>query len=174
MITSTSTSVVAVTVAVRGIFVTSAGGRVSLLVSDVLMNNSKGSVGFLPRLMGFSGGPKIVPVFRMMFLKDKKALRTQLERWAGTAGLTRLVPFHGDLVSSGAAEAIRAAATEDTNIIFGATVDDRLTGQVWVTVVATGIGRGARVRRPQYEAPLPSRRPSSPGTDDVDVPSFLR
>ena len=59
-----------------------------------------------------------------------------------------------------AAEAIRAAATEDTNIIFGATVDDRLTGQVWVTVVATGIGRGARVRRPPFEAPVPARRSS--------------
>src|SRR5690349_1085927 len=45
-----------------------------------------------------------------------------------------------------AAEAIRAAATEETNIIFGATVDERLAGQVWVTVVATGIGRGARLR----------------------------
>ena len=44
-----------------------------------------------------------------------------------------------------AAEVVRGAATDDTNIIFGATVDDRLTGQVWVTVVATGFGsaRGA-------------------------------
>src|SRR5437879_4036015 len=69
-----------------------------------------------------------------------------------------------------AAEAIRSAATEDTNIIFGATVDDRLTGQVWVTVVATGIGRGARVRRPPLEAPLPVR--SNGGGDDVAVPSL--
>jgi hypothetical protein len=39
-------------------------------------------------------------------------------------------------------------------------------------VVATGIGRGARVRRPPFEAPVPERRPSS--GEDVDVPSFLR
>src|SRR5262245_44560391 len=45
-----------------------------------------------------------------------------------------------------AAEAVREAATEDTNIIFGATLDDRLTGQMWVTVVATGIG-GKTARR---------------------------
>ena len=44
-----------------------------------------------------------------------------------------------------AAEAVREAATDDTNIIFGATIDDRLEGQMWVTVVATGIG-GARRR----------------------------
>ncbi len=39
-----------------------------------------------------------------------------------------------------AAEAVRAAATDDTNIIFGATIDERLTGQIWVTVIATGLG----------------------------------
>ena len=39
-----------------------------------------------------------------------------------------------------AAEMVRQAATDDTNIIFGATVDERLAGQVWVTVVATGLG----------------------------------
>src|SRR5206468_9338625 len=37
-----------------------------------------------------------------------------------------------------AAEVVRQAATDETNIIFGATIDERLTGQVWVTVVATG------------------------------------
>ena len=46
-----------------------------------------------------------------------------------------------------AAEVVRGAATDDTNIIFGATIDDRLTGQVWVTVVATGFGARAAQRR---------------------------
>jgi cell division protein FtsZ len=41
-----------------------------------------------------------------------------------------------------AAEVVRQAATEETNIIFGATVDERLRDQVWVTVVATGLGQG--------------------------------
>ncbi len=62
-----------------------------------------------------------------------------------------------------AAEVIRAAATDETNIIFGATVDPRLTGQVWVTVVATGLGKGARQAR---------SRP--PGDQPLDAPSFLR
>ena len=43
-----------------------------------------------------------------------------------------------------AAEVIRGAATDDTNIIFGATVDERLNGQVWVTVIATGLGGSHR------------------------------
>ena len=49
-----------------------------------------------------------------------------------------------------AAEVVRAAATDDTNIIFGATIDERLTGQIWITVIATGLGgptAAARARR---------------------------
>ena len=75
-----------------------------------------------------------------------------------------------------AAEVIRAAATDDTNTIFGATVDDRLNGQVWVTVVATGFG--GRGRRPRGDAWAPpaeqQRRPQGEGNGDLDVPSFLK
>jgi cell division protein FtsZ len=69
-----------------------------------------------------------------------------------------------------AAEVVRETATDETNIIFGATVDSRLTGQVWVTVVATGLG-GMRRRagRPEFELS------SEPGhrTSDPELPSFL-
>jgi cell division protein FtsZ len=66
-----------------------------------------------------------------------------------------------------AAEVVRRAATDETNIIFGATVDARLTGQVWVTVVATGLG-GARRRaaRPEFET-------SSAATREPELPAFL-
>ena len=60
--------------------------------------------------MGFAGSVKIVPVFRLLFLKDKPALRTQIERWAGLTDLARLVPCHGSVVESGVAEALGAAA----------------------------------------------------------------
>ena len=107
----------------------------------------------------------------------ERALRSPLidEEITGASGILLSIAGGDDMTLievNEAAEAIRSAATEDTNIIFGATVDDRLNGQVWVTVVATGIGRGARVRRPPFEAPVPARRSSS--GDDVDVPSFLR
>ena len=64
-----------------------------------------------------------------------------------------------------AAEAVREAATDDTNIIFGATIDDRLNGQMWITVVATGIGRTAGKRGSFITA--------SSG-DVLETPSFLR
>jgi cell division protein FtsZ len=72
-----------------------------------------------------------------------------------------------------AAEVVRAASTDETNIIFGATVDERLNGQVWVTVIATGIG-GARRRSitPTFAADEPRR--SAPRDSDSELPSFLR
>src|SRR4051795_4707422 len=74
-----------------------------------------------------------------------------------------------------AAEVIRASATDDTNIIFGATIDDRLNGQVWVTVVATGFGgRGRRPRGDAWAPPAEQRRPQGEGNGDLDVPSFLK
>src|SRR5438874_2544172 len=62
-----------------------------------------------------------------------------------------------------AAEVIRQAATDDTNIIFGATIDERLAGQVWVTVVATGLGTSHRRRG----LTAPARE------DRLEPPSFL-
>src|SRR5207302_8911001 len=49
-----------------------------------------------------------------------------------------------------AAEIVRQRATDDTNIIFGATIDERLNGQVWVTVVATGFGGAAPRRQTKF------------------------
>ena len=69
-----------------------------------------------------------------------------------------------------AAEVVRSAADDETNIIFGATIDERLAGQLWVTVVATGFSEpegGTRWRRP---APPGSRPPD----DSLELPSFLR
>jgi cell division protein FtsZ len=71
-----------------------------------------------------------------------------------------------------AAEVVRQAATDDTQIIFGATVDSSLTGQVWVTVVATGIG--GRERRPSFAAAAGSPSFSGARDDVLEPPSFLR
>jgi cell division protein FtsZ len=87
-----------------------------------------------------------------------------------------------------AAGAIANAAHEDANIIFGAVVDERLEGQMSVTVVATGFGAGGRQteasappeRPAQRERPrgddlgTPFERPPSFDEADLDVPSFLK
>src|SRR5919202_2548437 len=65
-----------------------------------------------------------------------------------------------------AAEVVRQAATDETNIIFGATIDERLAGQVWVTVVATGFGMTGARNRVFGERPLRE--------DTLEPPSFLQ
>ena len=73
-----------------------------------------------------------------------------------------------------AAEVVRQTATDETNIIFGATVDPRLTGQVWVTVVATGLGGVRRRARPTFEDSGPAAdRSSGPRPSEPELPSFL-
>jgi cell division protein FtsZ len=83
-----------------------------------------------------------------------------------------------------AAKAVSEAAHPDANIIFGAMVDENLTEEVWVTVVATGYGeRPARPAR-QYTEPAGEpriadhRQPSMTqrtglGVTELDVPEFL-
>jgi cell division protein FtsZ len=84
---------------------------------------------------------------------------------------------------SEAAKLVGEAAHADANIIFGANVDEALTDQIWVTVVATRFdGRGAPARR--LAEPTIRRtkdvsrgrggRVQSPGElGSLDVPEFL-
>src|SRR5438093_515885 len=68
-----------------------------------------------------------------------------------------------------AAEVIKQTATDDTQIIFGATIDDRLTGQIWVTVIATGLGgTGRHIHTPSLVTAL-----TAPD-DELEPPSFLK
>ncbi len=107
----------------------------------------------------------------------ERALRSPLieTEIAGARGILLSVAGGDDLSLyevNEAAEVVREAAVDDTNIIFGATVDDRLTGQVWVTVVATGLSGAPRRRTfiPENERTTPR----SPGDDPLEPPSFLR
>jgi cell division protein FtsZ len=68
-----------------------------------------------------------------------------------------------------AAEVVRQGAVDDTNLIFGATIDERLNGQVWVTVVATGLAGERRQRRPVAVHPH-----DTTADEPLEPPSFLR
>jgi len=75
-----------------------------------------------------------------------------------------------------AAEVVRQAATDDTNIIFGATVDERLNGQVWVTVVATGLGAPRRTSFTPVATAMSASGGGGRATSESEreLPSFLR
>jgi cell division protein FtsZ len=80
---------------------------------------------------------------------------------------------------SEAAKVVGEAAHADANIIFGANIDEELSDQVWVTVVATRFDGRTRPRR-QEEPTIrrtkgePSRRATrSSDLGGVEVPEFL-
>ena len=76
-----------------------------------------------------------------------------------------------------AAEVVTGAADQNANVIFGAVIDDGLTDEVRVTVIATGFGPQRRRRRREEALAVPEPRAREPFevTEDVlEVPSFLR
>ncbi len=102
-------------------------------------------------------------------------------------------PDVGLLEVSEAAQVVQEAAHPDANIIFGANLDDTLTDQIWVTVIATRFdGRGRRkdgaggneiraagtttaaVRRPaDRRAGTAKSFESRPRDLSIDVPEFV-
>jgi cell division protein FtsZ len=82
-----------------------------------------------------------------------------------------------------AAKTVQEAAHPDANIIFGAMLDEKLSDEVWITVVATGYGdqRAARraQRREELAEPLGEPRVSRLGqrprrsSVEVEVPEYI-
>ena len=88
-----------------------------------------------------------------------------------------------------AAEIVQSTADSNSNVIFGAVIDDSMDDEVRVTVIATGFDhtqpRGRRAARPASGAPRsrrdrdvtldPRQRDSLEIRDDeIDIPSFLK
>jgi cell division protein FtsZ len=86
-----------------------------------------------------------------------------------------------------AAKAVADAAHPDANIIFGAMVDENLSDEVWITVVATGYGEERPRRREREPDGVPEGVDAEPRVTraprrnrmatnrlgDIDVPEFL-
>ena len=103
----------------------------------------------------------------------ERALRSPLidTELAGARGILLSIAGGEDLSLfevNEAAEVVRQGAVDDTNLIFGATIDERLNGQVWVTVVATGLGGERRPHRPLAVHPRDIEPEGS-----LEPPSFL-
>ncbi|MEO6600900.1 MAG: hypothetical protein ABIQ16_13560 [Polyangiaceae bacterium] len=77
----------------------------TLIVNDLIWNldDRPGFGGWLFRVLGFTGGePRIPSIVELREIKDKDALRGQLERWARIPGLNRIIVSHGKIVTSDA------------------------------------------------------------------------
>ena len=87
------------------------GTRVSLLFCDAVQNNPAETLPFIFRLIGFASvSPKVVPLFRLLFMSNRAELKQALLKFADTPNLSRIVPFHGAITNERAAEALRSAA----------------------------------------------------------------
>jgi cell division protein FtsZ len=85
-----------------------------------------------------------------------------------------------------AAEIVQSAADANSNIIFGAVIDDGMGDEVRVTVIATGFDHGGtrpgtarettRRSRRDRDVTMDDRQRSSLeiSDDEIDIPSFLR
>jgi hypothetical protein len=74
----------------------------TLVVNDLIwnLNDRPGFGGWLFKVMGFTGNePKIPTVVELRGIKDKNALRAQLERWARIPNLNRIIVSHGEIVT---------------------------------------------------------------------------
>src|SRR5262249_36160607 len=70
------------------------GARASLLLCDLVINvpHGTGFSGFMFKLMGFTGGPKLPKPAQMRVLKDRPGVKALYAKLATTEGLARLVP----------------------------------------------------------------------------------
>jgi cell division protein FtsZ len=69
-----------------------------------------------------------------------------------------------------AAELVAKAADPDANIIFGAMIDESLADEIKITVIATGFEA-----KPKQKVGLEAVEISDfAGSDDLDIPAFLR
>jgi hypothetical protein len=97
----------------EGMAVVRSGDRVSLVVADVILDvpHAPGLPGLLFRLLGLTGDhPKLPAPIRLRVLRDRRALRAQLEELARTPGLTRIVLTHGAVVDKDPAGVLRSIA----------------------------------------------------------------
>ncbi|NEO31589.1 MAG: cell division protein FtsZ [Symploca sp. SIO3C6] len=108
----------------------------------------------------------------------------------GARGVVLNITGGGDLTLhevNDAAETIYEVVDPNANIIFGAVIDDRLQGEIVITVIATGFSNEAPPAPVTKEASRPGRRfletpPRPPAvapdpkgrTTDLDIPEFLQ
>jgi hypothetical protein len=87
----------------------------TLVLNDLIFDlaNRPGFSGWLFKVIGMTGDePHIPPLIKMREIKDKAALRAQLERWAHLPHLKRVIISHGDIIENDPARVLSRIAEE--------------------------------------------------------------
>ena len=83
------------------------------MLNDLIGNirQHSGFLGWWLRLIGFAGKKARIPtVVRMVMIKDARALRDQLLRWADIASLRRVLVSHGSPIVDSPQQTLRELA----------------------------------------------------------------
>ncbi|HET9956689.1 MAG TPA: hypothetical protein VFQ61_19470 [Polyangiaceae bacterium] len=99
----------------EGVMIVNSSDGASVVLNDVVFNmdRKRDLLGFLfTTVMGSAPGPRVSRLGKLLLVKDKAALRADLERLAALPNLQRLIVAH-EKVASGpeASDALRRAAT---------------------------------------------------------------
>ena len=99
----------------EGAMIVRSSDGVTVVLNDVVMNmdRKRDPLGrFFTTLMGSAPGPRVSRLAKLALVKDRLALRAELERLASIPNLVRLVVSHENVAKGNeAAEALRKAAT---------------------------------------------------------------
>jgi hypothetical protein len=85
----------------------------TLVVNELIWNvaDQPGVGGWLFRLVDFTGDEPKIPTFvALKSIKDKAALKSQLEEWQGLENLRRIVVSHGEIIDAAPLEVLRRLA----------------------------------------------------------------
>jgi hypothetical protein len=85
----------------------------TLIVNDLIWNvpDQPGLGGWLFHAMGLSGDHPIIPfVVKLHSIRDRAAVRHQLQEWSRLNGLQRIIVSHGDIIGSEAPIVLRELA----------------------------------------------------------------
>jgi hypothetical protein len=92
----------------EGAMIVTSNDGATVVLNDLVFNMPHGSgmTGFILRMLGSSGGPRVTRIARMLVVDDKSAVRAHLERLAATPNLARVVVSHHDMIADRAAETL--------------------------------------------------------------------
>lgn len=95
----------------EGVMIVRSGDSATLVFTDLVTNmqHFPGAFGFVYRLVGGTGGPRIHGVIRRMLVKDCAATRAHLDRLAG-GDVRRIVVAHGAVINRDAGATLRRVA----------------------------------------------------------------
>ncbi|MGZ3416411.1 MAG: hypothetical protein ACXVEF_21385 [Polyangiales bacterium] len=87
----------------------------TLVLNDLIFNlsNRPGVIGWIFQKIGLTGDqPHVAPPVARRLVKDRAALREQLERWSGLRRLKRVIISHGDIIDHDAAATLGRIARQ--------------------------------------------------------------